>query len=156
MSLFSKPDIVLNFYCPHCSELLPYGTKQCKYCLEKIEEERAEFNTTIYFVLTQANSMANTVGTGDPAVIIFVVVSLILRWLKVELYEVIPGVWIAIEVLFGLVWLLPLAAVVIWLYSHGRWRIIDEEYESKKKSMWLSLRMWLAAYAFHVILILLF
>jgi hypothetical protein len=41
-----------------------------------------------------------------------------------------------------------------WLYSHGRWRIIDEEYECQKTSMRLLLRMWLAAYAFHVILIL--
>ena len=69
---------------------------------------------------------------------------------------VAPKAWISFEIVFGLVWLLHLAAIVLWFYSHGRWRILDEEYESKKKSMWLSLRMWLAAYAFHIALVLIF
>jgi len=151
-TVFSKPAVYLNFYCPHCEQLLPHGTQCCPYCLEEIDEERSEFNVLINFALTQASSHANTISTGDPAIIFFVIGSLCIRWLKSEFYAEIPKLWTFIELVVSLIWLLPIVAIIFWFYAHGRWKILDEEYESKKKSMWLSLKMWVAAYAFHVVL----
>jgi hypothetical protein len=154
MSIFSKPAIHENFSCPNCRRLLPSGTKRCKYCLEEIDDDYANLNAFLHFQLTQAISHANIIATFDPAIVFFVIASLCLRWLKLEFYSDIPHLSIALEIVFGLVWLAPVVAIIIWFYRYGRWRIIDEEeYQSKRRSMKLSLRMWLAAYAFHVILV---
>lgn len=151
MSVFSKPAIHENFLCPHCGELLPYKTKRCNYCLEEIDAERASINAFIYFGLTQASSHANIISTLDPSIIFFVIGSLCIRWLKLEFYSDIPRLWIVFEIICGLVWLLPLVGVILWLYRYGRWRNIEnDEYQTKRKSMRLSLRMWLAAYIFHI------
>lgn len=75
-----------------------------------------------------------------------------MRWLKSEFYAEIPRLWIFIELVISVIWLLPIVAIIFWFYAYGRWKIADEEYESKKKSMWLSLRMWVAAYVLHIVL----
>jgi RNA polymerase subunit RPABC4/transcription elongation factor Spt4 len=157
MSVFSKPAIHENFFCPHCHRLLAYGTQRCKYCHEEIDEEYARVNAYIHFQLTQASSQANTIGTLDPAVIFFAIASLCMRWLKLEFYGEIPRLWTVFEIIFSLFWLLPLVAIIVWFYRYRRWRIIDEdEYQSKRKSMRLSFRMWLAAYVFQVVLLVAF
>lgn len=148
-NLFPNDEINLSLYCPQCSELLPVGTKRCKYCYEEIDEERGQFNTAISFALTAATSSANTVGTFDPAVIIYFGVTLLGLWLKwMFISEGLYYVWLALEI-FNVVWFLPLIGIIIWLFSHGRWRIVEDEYEEKKKAMRQSLAMWLAAYVFH-------
>jgi len=157
MSVFSKPAIHENFFCPHCRRLLVYGTQQCNYCLEEIDEEYANVNAYIYFQLTQASSHANTVATLDPAIIFFAIASLCMRWLKLEFYSAIPRLWIVFEIIFSLFWLLPLVAIIAWFWRYRSWRNVDEsEYQSKRKSMRLSFRMWLAAYVFHVVLLVVF
>ena len=154
MSVFSKPAIHENFFCPRCRALLPYGTKQCKFCLEDIDDEYARINAFINFQLTQASSHANIISTFDPAIFFSVIGSLCMRWLKWEFYIEIPRLWPFIEIAYSLVWLLPIAAIMLWFYRYGRWRIINsEEYQANRKSMKLSLRMWLAAYVFHIILL---
>lgn len=154
MSVFSKPPIHENFYCPHCRRLLPYGTKQCKFCHEEIDSEYAARNAFINFQLTQASSHASVISTLEPAIIFFVLGSLGLRWLKGEFYRDIPRAWPFIEIAFGLVWFVPVAAIILWFYRYGKWRMIDDEsYQSDRKSMRLSLRMWLAAYVFHIIVL---
>jgi hypothetical protein len=157
MSLFSKPAIHANFFCPHCRRLLPYGTSCCKYCLEDIDDEYAQVNAYIHFQLTQAISHANKIATFDPAIIFFAIASLCLRWLKLEFFGETPRLWIVVAILFNLVWLLPLVGIIVWFYRYGRWRAIEEEeYQSKRKSMRLSLRMWLAAYIFQVVILVAF
>jgi len=154
MSVFSKPAIHENFFCQHCHALLPYGTKQCKYCLKEIDEEHAKINAFINFQLTQASSHANIISTSDPAIIFFVFGALVTRLFKREFYVEIPSIWPFIEITFSLFWFLPVAAIIFWFYRYGKWKMIDdEEYQSKRQSMRLSLRMWLAAYVFHIILL---
>jgi hypothetical protein len=139
MSVFSKPAIHENFFCPHCRRLLAYGTERCKYCLEEIDDEYAKVNAYIHFQLTQASSHANTIATFDPAIIFFAIASLCLHWLKWQFFGEIPRLWIVFEIIFNLVWLLPLVAIIAWFYRYRRWRIIDEEeYHSKSKRMRLS------------------
>ena len=157
MSVFSKPPIHENFFCPYCRRLLVFGTQQCEYCREEIDDEYAAVNAYIHFQLTQASSHANTISTCDPAIIFFAISSVCLRWLKLEFYSDIPRLWILFEIIFSLFWLLPLVAIIAWFYRYRRWRIIDEpEYQSKRKSMRLSFRMWLAAYVFQVVLLVAF
>jgi hypothetical protein len=157
MSIFSRPAIHENFFCPHCHRLLVYGTKCCNYCLEEIDDEYAKVNTYIHFQLTQAISHANTISAFDPAIIFFAIGSLFLGWLKLEFFGEIPRLWIVFAIGFNLVWLLPLVGIVVWFYRYGRWRTIEEEeYQSKRKSMKLSLRMWLAAYIFQVVILVAF
>lgn len=153
-SPFRKPAITPNFYCPHCGKLLPFGANKCKYCLEEIDAERAEFNTAINFVLTQAISHANIISGFDPGVVVFIVVTVMNTfWLKQELYSAVPKIWITFEIISSLIWFLPIANIIYWFYAYGRWNVADDEYAAKKKDMRLSLRMWIAAYAFHLVLI---
>src|SRR5947209_20315067 len=116
MSIFSKPAIHENLFCPNCHKLLPYGTKQCPYCREEIDDEYAAINAFLHFHLTQASSHANTIATFDPAIIFFVIGSLCMRWLKSEFYGEIPRLWTIFEVVFSLVWLLPLVGILVWFY----------------------------------------
>lgn len=148
-NLFPNDEIYLKLHCPNCSELLPFETKRCKYCYEEVDDERSEFNTAVYFVLTAANSTANSVGTNDPAVLIYLgttLLSLLLKWMFIS--DGLYYVWVVLEV-FNTVWFLPLIAILLWFYFHGRWNILDDEYEQKKKAMRQSLAIWLAAYVFH-------
>ena len=157
MSAFSKPPIHENFYCPHCKRLLVLGAKQCPHCLEELDEGYAHTSAYINFQLTQAISHANMISTFDPAIIFFGIASVCLLWLKSEMVAEVPRVWTLLSAAHSLVWLLPLVAIVGWFFRYGKWRIIDEEeFQSKRQSMRLSFRMWLAAYVVQAVLLLAF
>ena len=151
--LFPDEEISLKLYCPQCGELLPAGTERCKYCYEEIDEERGEFNTAIHYILTSAIKFANNIGTNDPAVFFYIGVTFLSLWLKWGLKdEGLYFVWVLLEI-YNSLWLGAAIIIIIWLFSYGRFNIIDDEYEQKKKEMKQSLIMWLAAYVFHYFIV---
>ena len=153
MGLFTKHTFTLYFNCPYCNQTLPFLAEQCKYCGEEITDDQKGLNTLVNYALTTSASFANDVGSNDPAVVIYILVSFVSLFLKWMLYDSLYYFWLGLEIFTTLVWFLPLIAILCWLRFHGRWNIIDDEYEQKKKEMWASLRLWLAAYGFHYILL---
>jgi hypothetical protein len=153
-SLFSKPAIHENFRCPSCHELLPFGTKRCAFCSEEIDEKTAAIGAYLNFAITQGTSHANMITSFDPAVVIFLIAALAMRFLKGEFYSEFPRVWIVFQVVVSLIWLLPLLGIFRWFMLYGRVRIVDEEFMAKRKGLQLSFRMWLAAYVVHVLFLL--
>lgn len=142
-SFFKDPEVTLFCPCPNCARLLELELEQCPFCRELIGEEYKIIGTVLTALETQACSLANTISTGDPAVIFFLA-------------------WDALGWFVGIGWLggffllnmmLTLAAIGRWFWRYGRLPLDNAEFRKAKRSMRHSLLLWLALAFFQTIFV---
>lgn len=134
LSMLKLPPVTPFVECPNCHRLLGYGLQNCPYCREEISEEYALASAAVHIHLTQACSLANSIKTGEPAVVIIGIGSL---------YAFALG-WPALFSVTLIGTLISLLAVSLWFIRFGRIRYGDEDYLKARRQMKASRVLWLA------------
>jgi hypothetical protein len=106
----------------------------CPSCREEVTEDYARASATKLVLNTQACSLANTIKSAEPAVVIVLCASLL------GFFFVDPG--LLIVNLFTPV--IYLAAILLWLRYYRKFWIGDDEFQRARARMWSSLRLWIA------------
>ena len=142
-SFYKAPDVSELFACPNCKRLLSVALDQCPHCRELIDEKQKLIGTAVHVTVTQACSLANTISTGDPIVILLLGLT-------------------AISFLFDFTWLagitiitgvMVLAAIVRWRRLYGWLPVEDPDLVAAKREMKKSLRLWIAFVCLEVVII---
>jgi len=105
----------------------------CPSCREEVTEDYARASATKLVLNTQACSLANTIKSAEPAVVIVLCASLL------GFFFVDPG--LLIVNLFTPV--IYLVAILLWLRYYRKFWIGDEEFQRARTRMWSSLRLWI-------------
>ena len=142
--MLKKPEVVPFVECPNCNQLLEYGAEKCPRCREEIDSGYALLSAVIVHHNTQAISLANTIKTGEPAVVIIFLTSLIGYSLGSPAMFIVNLITPALSLLI----------ILVWFYRYGRFNIGDEEYVKAKRQMWASFKLWLVVLAAQLIVIL--
>jgi hypothetical protein len=150
--LFDR-DITPCFQCYCCREIVALGAKYCPYCASEIDQERAEKEATSYIAVTKAIQSAGAITNRDLVVLLFIIYTFWMRWCGREAFYDVPRGWLWAEVIFAVCWLVPIVAITRWFYLHGKLITGDEEYLTAKKEVRWSLKLWLAAQVFHLLLV---
>jgi hypothetical protein len=132
-SIFQRPAVTPFVECPNCKQLLEYGLERCPRCLEEIEQNYALISAAVVQYNNQACSSANTIKSLDAAVVISILSS------AYAYFVGMPGTFIIAAILPSMC----LAAILIWFYRYGRFRMGDEDFLKAKRAMWASLKLWL-------------
>ena len=101
-SFYKDPDVTPLFPCPNCRRLLRFAVTQCPDCRELIDDTQKVVGGAINVSLTQACSLANTISTGDPAVVILLGVtglSFLLGFVRMASITILTGL-IAVGAIF--------------------------------------------------------
>ena len=146
-------EITPCFRCYYCRAILKLGAKYCLFCLNDIDQERARKEAAVYVTVTKAIQSAFAITNRDLVVLVFIVYTFWMRWSGREGFYDVPRGWLWAEVIFAVFWLIPIVAIIRWFYLHGKLTTEDEEYLSAKKEVRRSLRLWIAAQIFHLLLV---
>jgi hypothetical protein len=129
---FTNPRVTPFIQCPSCKRLIECGAALCPYCREEIDPQYAERSRLFVVYQTAAVSSANTIKTAELGAAIVFVASFIGFWFD-------PPLIIA-NLITPLV---SVAAVAVWFYRFGRFRLPDDEYTRARRDMRNSLTLWL-------------
>lgn len=140
-SFLRDPEVTPFYPCPNCARLLSFGLDQCPHCRELVDEDSKFAATILSAVETQACSLANTISTGDPAVLIFLVWDLF-AWL-IDLGWM--GGLFLLNVAF-MVWVIGR-----WMWRFGRLPALSQDLLRAKREMRQSLLLWLAVGLFQTV-----
>jgi hypothetical protein len=133
-SFYRDPDVTILFPCPNCRRLLSLTVDQCPHCRELIDETQKVIGAAANTALTQACSLANTISTGDPAVLLFLGLTVFAFLLDFA--------WMAsVTILSGL---LPVIAIIRWQRRYGGLPFEDTEFIAARRQMKQSLMLWTA------------
>jgi hypothetical protein len=146
-------EITPCFRCYYCREIVVLGAQNCPYCENEIDQERAKKEATAYVTVTKAIQSAGTITNRDLVVLFFLYYSFCMRWSGREAFYDVPRGWLWAEVIFAVGWLIPIVAITRWFYLHGKLTTDDEDYRIAKKDVRWSLRLWVAAQVFHLLLV---
>jgi hypothetical protein len=146
-------EITPCFECYYCKKIVVFGAKNCPYCESEVDQERAKREATAYVAVTKAIQAAGTITNRDIAVFLFLFYTFWMRWSGREAFYDAPRGWLWAEVIFAIGWLIPVVAISRWFYLHGGLTTEDEEYLTAKKDVRWSLRLWIAAQVFHLLLV---
>ena len=144
-SVFKDPEVVPFVPCPNCGRLLALEDTRCSHCCELIDDEHRIAGAVYNVVTTQAISLANTIGTGDAGIVVFLVmlaaiIALGFDWL----------VWCTLGWLLNVA--IALVAIGRWYYRFGRYPLADPEFVAAKREMRRSFCLW-AAFGFMVLVV---
>ena len=140
-----NPKVSLIADCHTCGERVLFGREVCPYCGITLDLEDLFPSAAINYVLTRAISSANDIRGGNIAVFLS---------LGITVFALLGDMPFWFHLLNCSGWGV-LIIILLWFWKHGRWRINDREYESVKREMKGSLRMWLIANAFNLIVLIL-
>ena len=129
------------------------GAKYCPHCLNEIDEEHAKKEAAVRTAVTKAIQSARNITNRDLVVLLFIVYTFWMRWSGREAFYDVPRGWLWAEVIFAVGWLIPIIAITRWFYLHGQLKTEDEEYLAAKKDVRWSLKLWIAAQVFHILLV---
>ena len=133
-SFHKDPAVTPLFPCPNCRRLLGLAVDQCPDCRELIDDTQKVIGAAVNITLTQACSLANTISTGDPAVLIFLGVT--------ALAILLDFAWMAgFTILAGV---MAVGAIVRWRRRYGWLPVDDAEFLAAKREMRRSLMLWIA------------
>jgi hypothetical protein len=141
------------FQCFYCRETVVLGTLDCPYCESEIDQQRAAKAAAVYLVTTKAVQSAGIITNGDISVLLFLLYTF---WLGLSIrnaFPEAPQAWLWIEGFFALFWSLPVIASLRWLHRFGKLITRDADYVTAKKDVRWSLRLWVAAHIFHLLLV---
>ena len=141
------------FECPACRRLLPITTERCQYCGEPIDPEASKQSSALYVRTTNAINAARAITNRDYAILLFLIYTIYMRWGGRNAFNDVPRAWMWAEVVFAVIWIFPLVFLIRWFLLHDRCNTVDQEYAVAKKEVRLSLRLWIAAHEFHVLLV---
>lgn len=129
---FTNPLVTPFVECPGCQRLIECEATLCPYCREEIDPRYAELSRLLIVYQTAAVSSANTIKTAEMAAGIVFVASFVGFWIDPSL--------IIVSLLSPI---LSAAAVTVWFYRFGRFRLDDDEYRKARRDMRNSLTLWL-------------
>jgi hypothetical protein len=129
------------------------GAKHCPYCEIEIDQERAKKESAAYTAVTKAIQSARNITNRDLVVLLFIIYTFWMRWSGREAFYDVPRGWLWAEVIFAVGWLIPITAIRRWFYLHGKIITEDKEYLAAKKDVQWSLKLWIAAQVFHILLV---
>lgn len=134
-SFYKEPDVFITMKCASCGETLLLNLDKCKYCGEPIEEAYAVQSATVSTIIHRAIALANTIQTGNLAMIVFIPSAIgcyLMDW----------------KIMFVLFVLLPSIggcfAVIRWGYKYGDIQVEEPEFIEAKSKMRLHLHCWLS------------
>ena len=133
-SFYKDPDVTPFFPCPNCRRLLGVAVNQCPDCRELIDDTQKIIGATVNVTLTQACSLANTISTGDPAVLILLAVT--------GLAFLVGLAWLASFTILSA--LLAIGAIIRWQRRYGWLPLDDTDFLLAKRQMGQSLMLWIA------------
>lgn len=151
-----NPDVSIFSACPTCKGLIPIkledgdlglGTRNCPHCGIEIYESEIIEAAGKNIITTQAVSSANKVASFDPAIVIFLGLSLFVFLFNQSFFIVL------FTVLTITAWTIPLVFCIKWLWRYGRWMIDDEDYLTAKNEIKKSGLLWSAAHIFNALLV---
>jgi RNA polymerase subunit RPABC4/transcription elongation factor Spt4 len=129
---FTNPRVTPFVQCPSCKRLIECEAALCPHCREEIDPQYAKLSKLVVVYQTAAVSSANTIKTAEMGAAIVFVASFIGFWFDPPL--IIANL---------LTPLISVAAVGVWFYRFGRFRLNDEEYLKAWRDMRKSLALWL-------------
>lgn len=141
-SFFKHPEVTPFVECPNCGRLVEFGAEHCPACREVIEKGYALLSVGVVAFNTRAVSLANTIKTGDPAAFIVLLASAYVYFLDAS-----GGSLSSLQSLWATTLAVPvlaLAAVALWFFRYGRFRMGDADFDRSKLDMRWSLMLWLA------------
>lgn len=131
-SFFTPPPVTPFVKCPNCKRLIDYGLEICPSCREEIDSEYARVSATVVAINTQACSLANTIKTAEPAVVILSIASL---------FVLISGG--SAPLLAGFVSpAIYIAAIAFWFFRYRSFPMGDEEFARARRELIKSLKLW--------------
>ena len=133
-SFYKDPDVTPFFCCPNCRRLLGLAVNQCPYCRELIDDTQKMIGATVNVTLSQACSLANTISTGDPAVLIFLGVTVLAFLVNLA--------WLASFTILSA--LIAVGAIIRWRRRYGWLPLDDADFLTAKREMRQSLMLWIA------------
>jgi len=140
-NFFKHPQVTPFVECPNCGRLVEFGAEHCPACREVIEKGYALLSVGVVAFNTQAVSLANTIKTGDAAAVVILLATAYVYFLDASDGELsLQSLWIT--TLAAPV--LALAAVALWFFRYGRFRMGDADFDGAKLDMRWSLMLWLA------------
>lgn len=142
-SFYKPPDVTVFVPCPNCSRLLEFHADHCPDCREEITDEYRLIAAVLTAAETQSCSLANTIRTADPVVVIFLAWD-ILAWLT--------GIgWMGLAFLLSA--LVLLGAIGLWYWRFGRFPFTSPDFIGARREMLRSLLFWLAFAFFQAIFV---
>lgn len=141
-SIFTPQPVTPFVACPNCKRLVRYGTEQCPACREEIDEQYARLSATIIVLNTQACSLANTLKSGEPAVVIFFAVS-------VFVFFTGGAPLLLSGLLSPLVYIL---GIIFWFIRYRKFRFGDEDFARARRDLSRSLKLWSALVLVQILL----
>lgn len=150
--LFER-EITPCFRCYYCRQVVALGAQSCPHCDSEIDQERAEKEAAAYTAVTKAIQSARNITNRDLAILLFIIYTFWMRWSGREAFSDVPRGWLWAEIIFAVGWLIPIIAIVRWFHLHGKLITEDDEYLTAKKDVRWSLRLWIAAQVFHLLLV---
>ena len=142
-SFYKDPIVYPFFACPNCKRLLKFELAQCPHCRELIDEGQKVLGTALHVTVTQACSLANTISTGDPAVVILLGVTAITLLSEFA--------WMSgITIISGAI---VFVAILRWWRRYGWLGVEDSDLVSAKREMRRSLTLWSAFVCFEIIVL---
>jgi len=129
---FTNPRVTPFIDCPSCRRLIGCNSAFCPHCREEIDPRHAKISKLLVVYQTAAVSSANTIKSAELGAAIVMAASLIGFW-------IVPSILI-VNLLTPLI---SIAAVGVWFYRFGRFRLDDDEYRSAWRDMRKSLTIWL-------------
>lgn len=130
---FTNPRVTPFIQCPSCKRLIECHAVVCLHCREEIDPQYAAISKAVVVYQTAAVSSANTIKTAEMGAVVIFVASFIGFWFDPPL--IIANLLTPI---------ISVAAVGVWFYRFGRFRLNDEEYAKASRDMRKSLTLWLA------------
>ena len=127
--------------CPNCARLVEFGAEHCPACREVIEKGYALLSVGVVAFNTQAVSLANTIKAGDVGAVVILLASACVYFLDAsDAGSSFQSLWVTTHAAS----LLALAAVALWFFRYGRFRMGDADFDRSKLDMHWSLMLWLA------------
>jgi hypothetical protein len=130
---FTNPRVTPFIQCPSCKRLIECNAVVCLHCREEIDPQYAAISKAVVVYQTAAVSSANTIKTAEMGAVVIFVASFVGFWFDPPL--IIANLLTPI---------ISAAAVGVWFYRFGRFRLKDEEYAKASRDMRKSLTLWLA------------
>lgn len=134
-SFYQEPNVYITMKCASCGETLLFTLDKCKYCGAAIEEDYAVQSAIVSTIIHRAIALANTIQTGNLAMIVFLpsaVFCYLLDWKLLFVFGVLlPSIAFCL-------------AVIRWGYKYGDVQAPEPEFIEAKSKMKLHLHCWLS------------